>query len=114
MTGLGSPESMGEAEIRRRLLISAAEDYEPLFHALWEFGIPQNPVPGAPSEEAVKAALWQLIEDGLVELFHGQNSNGDFIPVTPTRRRDVFDDPRTWQVTEDPASDFRYSTTAAG
>jgi hypothetical protein len=62
----------------------------------------------------VKAALWQLIDEGLVELVHGQDSDGDFVPVPPTRRSDVFDDPRAWRVTEDPASDFRYSTTSAG
>jgi hypothetical protein len=111
---LGSPESMGEAEIRRRLLISAAEDYEPLFHALWEFGIPRDPVPGAPSEEAVKAALWQLIEDGLVELFHGQDDDGAFVPVPPAHRRNTFDNPESWRVAEDPTTDVRYSTTPSG
>ena len=46
---MSSPELIDEAEVRRRHLISAAEDFEPLFHALWEFGIPADPVPGAPS-----------------------------------------------------------------
>jgi hypothetical protein len=114
MAAEGSMESMGEAEIRRKLLVSAAEDYEPLFHALWEFGSSGKPELDATSEGAVKAVLWQLIEDGLVDLFHGQDSRGEFIPVPPTRRSDVFNDPQAWQVAEDPASDFRYSTTPAG
>jgi hypothetical protein len=114
MAAQGSMESMGEAEIRRKLLISAAEDYEPLFHALWEFGGSRKPELDSPSEGVVKAVLWQLIEGGLVDLFHGQDSHGEFIPVPAARRRDVFDDPQAWQVAEDPASDFRYSTTAAG
>ena len=102
------------AEVRRRLLISAAEDYEPMFHALWEFGIPANPVPGAPSENEVKEILWRLIEDGLVDLFRGQDARGEFISVPRKFRRDVFHDPLAWRVMEDPAVDVRYSTTAAG
>ena len=105
---------ISEAEVRRRLLISAAEDYEPMFHALWEFGIPANPVPGAPSANEVKEILWRLIEDGLVDLFQGQDAGGEFIPVPRKLRKDVFLDPLAWRVMEDPAVDVRYSTTAAG
>jgi hypothetical protein len=102
------------AEVRRRLLISAAEDYEPMFHALWEFGIPADPVPGAPSQNEVKEILWRLIEDGFVDLFQGQDAQGEFIPVPPKLRKNVFLDPLAWRVIEDPAVDVRYSTTAAG
>jgi hypothetical protein len=109
-----SPESMSEAEVRRRLLISAAEDYEPLFHALWEFGIPADPVPGAPSASEVKATLWRLIEEGLVTLYHGQAADGDFVSVPRADLRTVFFDPRAWEVREDPADDYRYSTTPSG
>ena len=111
MAAQGSMEPIGEADMRRTLLISAAEDYEPMFHAIWEFG---SLGLDAPSEGAVKAVLWELIEEGLVDLFHGQDTRGDFIPVPPTRRSAVFNDPQAWQVVEDPASDFRYSTTPAG
>lgn len=105
---------MTEAEVRWRLLISAAEDYEPLFHALWEFGVPADPRPGAPSEDEIKSALWSLIDQGLVELFHGLDANDDFIPVPPQNRREMFADSQSWQVLEDPAVDVRYSTTVAG
>ena len=111
---MDSSPPISAAEVRRRLLISAAEDYEPMFHALWEFGIPADPVPGAPSQNEVKEILWRLIEDGLVDLFQGQDAQGEFIPVSPKLRKDVFLDPLAWRVIEDPAVDVRYSTTAAG
>lgn len=105
---------MRDAEVRWRLLVSAAEDYEPLFKALWEFGVPAHPRPGAPTAGEIKAALWKLVDQGLVDLFHGVDDNDDFLPVPPERRREVFDDPNSWAVLEDPAVDVRYSTTAAG
>jgi len=113
--GLGrSVQPISRNAVRRRLLVSAAEDYEPMFHALWEFGVPNNPVPGAPSADEIKAALWELIEDGLVDLFRGRTPDGDFVPVAPDRRRAAFLAPESWWVGEDPDHDVRYSTTPAG
>jgi hypothetical protein len=106
--------AMSAAEVRWRLLVSAAEDYEPLFKALWEFGVPAAPRPGAPTADEIKAALWELIDSGLVDLFHGVDEDGDFLPISPDLRREAFDDPDSWQVLEDPEVDVRYSTTAAG
>jgi hypothetical protein len=106
--------AMRDSEVRWRLLVSAAEDYEPLFKALWEFGVPANPRPGAPTAEGIKAALWELIDSGLVDLFHGVDDSGDFLPVAPENRRATFDAPDSWQVLEDPAVDVRYSTTESG
>jgi hypothetical protein len=109
-----SSESMSREAIRWRLLVSAAEDYEPLFHALWEFGVPADPLPGAPSEDEIKDALWELIEEGLVDLFQGQTPNGEFVPLAADRRRSVFQAADSWRAYEDPKRDVRYSTTAAG
>ncbi len=110
----GTVEPMTEVEVRWRLLVSAAEDYAPLFKALWEFGVPADPRPGAPSEDGIKAALWALIEEGLVDLFHGVDADDDFVPVAPEKRPAVFADAESWAVLEDPAADVRYSTTEAG
>jgi hypothetical protein len=110
----GAAAPMPGAEVRWRLLVSAAEDYSPLFQALWEFGVPASPRAGAPSEDEIKTALWSLIDQGLVDLFHGVDANDDFIPVPPQNRRQLFADPQSWRVLEDPAVDVRYSTTATG
>jgi hypothetical protein len=55
-----------------------------------------------------------LIEQGLVELLHGVDANGDHIPVPAPNRAAVFADPQSWRVLEDPAVDVRYSTTNRG
>jgi len=107
-------EPMTPAAVRWRLLVSAAEDVEPMFQALWEFGIPAQPKPGGPTLDQVKGALWQLIQEGLVTLFHGLDAHGDFIPVPPEWLASVYADPRSWEEREDPATDVRYSTTPAG
>ncbi|HEX5204783.1 MAG TPA: hypothetical protein VFW27_33090 [Actinoplanes sp.] len=115
MTGSdGAAHAMSPAEVRWRLLVSAAEDYTPLFQALWEFGVPEHPRPGAPTADEVKFHLWQLIEAGLVELFHGVDDAGDFIPVLAEERTRVYLAPASWEVVENPATDVRYSTTPAG
>ena len=105
---------MSRDTIRWRLLVSAAEDFEPLFHALWEFGVPADPQPGAPSADEIKAVLWELIDEGLIELYQGQTPDGEFVPMGADRRPTVFQSPDSWRVYEDPANDVRYSTTAAG
>lgn len=107
-------QPMSRDEVRRQLLISAAEDYEPMFHALWEFGVPADPVPGAPTADEIKATLWELIEDGLVELFQGESPDGKPLVLPRERRMRVYLDPATWEVREDPATDVRYSSTPAG
>jgi hypothetical protein len=105
---------MDPDEVRWRLLVSAAEGYEPMFHALWEFGVPDDPRPGAPPADEIKAVLRGMIEQGLIELFQGVDDKDDFVPVPACHRRDVFDDPHSWQIPEDPKTDVRYSTTSAG
>ena len=107
-------QQMSDDEVRWRLLVSAAEDYEPLFKALWEFGVPAHPRPGAPTADEIKTALWKLVDQGLVDLFHGVDDNDDFLPVSPERRREVFQDPKSWEILEDPTVDVRYSSTPAG
>ena len=109
-----SPAPMSAAEVRWRLLVSAAEDCEPLFHALWEFGIPASPRPGGPTLDQVKGTLWQLVTEGLVALFRGLDAQDNHVPVPPEWAAAVFADPASWAEIEEPATDVRYSTTPAG
>jgi hypothetical protein len=106
--------ALSAADVRWRLLVSAAEDYTPLFQALWEFGVPSQPRAGAPTADEIKFQLWQLIEAGLVELFHGLDDAGGFIPVPAADRAALYLAPASWEVIENPATDVRYSTTSAG
>lgn len=114
MTRSDAAGGLSSADVRWRLLVSAAEDYTPLFQALWEFGLPLDPRPGAPTVDEVKFQLWQLIEDGLVDLFHGLDEAGNFIPVPAEERTRVYLAPASWDVVEDPATDVRCATTSAG
>ncbi len=105
---------MSPGEVRWRLLVSAAEDYEPLFQALWEFGLPGSPQPGGPTVDQVKGTLWQLITEGLVALFRGLDARDNYVLVPPEWTASVFADPASWAEIEDPAAGVRYSTTPAG
>ncbi len=101
---------MRPAEVRWRLLVSAAEDYTPLVHALWEFGIPADPLPGAPTSDDIKAALWGLIEEGLVDLFV-PGPDGEPRAVAAADRPRLFITPSSWEVG---TATVLYSSTAAG
>jgi hypothetical protein len=99
----GASPRMSAVDVRWRLLVSAAEDYEPMFHALWEFGVPDQRRSGAPPADEIKAALWALIKEGLIEVFQGLDTNEDVVPV-PAHRHELFEDPNSWRSTKTPPS----------
>jgi hypothetical protein len=105
---------MSPAEIRWRLLVSAAEDYTPTYQALWEFGVPAAPLPGAPSTDVITATLAELIRAGLVELYRMDPAGTEHRPVPATEREHLLASPATWTVPERFEDQVYYATTPAG
>lgn len=105
---------MSAAEVRWRLLVLAAEDYSNLVEAWWDFGLPEGPVPGAPDQQAVRAALRELVVEGLVELYWCAEVYGDMEPVAPAEQLAVFDDDGNWRLFQEGERGVRFTTSAAG
>lgn len=96
------------------LLVLAAEDYCSLVEALWEFGLPDSPLPGAPDEPTIRALLWDLVDEGLVGLHYCREIYGEITPVAAQDTGSVFSDPRSWTEPEEGRTGIRFSCTPAG
>jgi hypothetical protein len=96
------------------LLVLAADDYCSLVEALWEFGLPDNPVPGAPDEATVRRLLWDLVQQDLVGLHYCREIYGDTDPVSPDDLSRVFDDPQSWAEPHEGQVGIRFACTPLG
>lgn len=105
---------MSEAEVRWRLLLLAAEDYANLIEALWEFGLPDEPVAGAPAPEAVRATLRGLVAEGLVDLHWCEEVYGPTESIPPEQRLAAFDDDGNWRLFQQGERGVRFTTSPAG
>jgi hypothetical protein len=105
---------MDPAVLRWRLLLLAGEDHIRMVEALWEFGWPDAPVPGAPPQEAVRATLRALVAEGLVTLLWSHEDDQATAPIPADQQLAAFDDPAVWDPPEDADWVVRFTTTAAG
>ena len=96
------------------LLVLAAEDYCSLVEALWEFGLPDNPLPGAPDEATVRTLLWDLVEQGLIGLHYCREVYGEINPVSEDDLPRVYHDPASWSEPHEGAVGIRFACTPAG
>jgi hypothetical protein len=102
------------AVLRWRLLLLAGEDHVRMVEALWEFGWPDDPVPGAPAPEAIRATLRRLIAEGLVTLLWSRQRDDATAPIPADQQPAAFDDPAVWEPPEDAEWIVCFTTTAAG
>jgi hypothetical protein len=105
---------MSPEEVRWRLLVTAAEDYANPIEALWEFGLPDDPVDGAPDPDTIRATLRDLVAEGLVRLYWNQEVYGDPRPVPEEEQLAVLDDPSNWRLFQEGERGVRFTTTPAG
>lgn len=105
---------MTAEDARWWLLVLAAEDYCSLVEALWEFGLPDNPLPGAPDEHTVRTLLWDLVDQGLIALHYCREVYGEINPVSEVDRSKVFEDPASWAEPREGMLGIRFACTPAG
>lgn len=105
---------MTAEDARWWLLVLAADDYCSLVEALWEFGLPDNPLPGAPDEATVRHLLWDLVQNDLVALHYCREIYGETQPVSPEDRAKVFEDPASWAEPHEGETGIRFACTPAG
>lgn len=105
---------MSTDEIRRRLLLSAGEDYKNLYEALWEFGLPDHATEQSPEVDTVKATLELLISEELVRLYWCAEVYGDMTPIPADEQLVVFADEHNWRIPQEGETGVRFTTTPAG